>query len=132
MAAALAQAGLAPHEVQHLNAHATSTQVGDKGELAAIRRVFGTGAGVAISSTKSATGHLLGAAGAVAAIFTALALRDQVVPGTLNLHEPDVLAEGLDLVALRARPMALTHAMLNGFGFGGVNASLVLRRWAGA
>ena len=131
MAAALAQAGLAPHEVQHLNAHATSTQVGDKGELAAIRRVFGTGAGVAISSTKSATGHLLGAAGAVAAIFTALALRDQVVPGTLNLHEPDVLAEGLDLVALRARPMALTHAMLNGFGFGGVNASLVLRRWAG-
>ena len=132
MAAALAQAGLAPHDVQHLNAHATSTPVGDRGELAAIRRVFGPGAGVAIASTKSATGHLLGAAGAVAAIFTALALRDQVVPGTLNLHTPDPLAEGLDLVALRARPMALTHAMVNGFGFGGVNASLVLRRWAGA
>ena len=129
MWAALAQAGLAAQDVQHLNAHATSTGVGDRGELAAIRRVFGAGAQVAISSTKSATGHLLGAAGAVAAIFTTLALRDQVVPGTLNLHTPDALAEGLDLVALRPRPMALSHAMLNGFGFGGVNATLVLRRW---
>ena len=129
MWAALAQAGLAAQDVQHLNAHATSTGVGDRGELAAIRRVFGAGSQVAISSTKSATGHLLGAAGAVAAIFTTLALRDQVVPGTLNLHTPDALAEGLDLVALRPRPMALSHAMLNGFGFGGVNATLVLRRW---
>jgi len=129
MLAALAQAGLTAQDVQHLNAHATSTGVGDRGELAAIRRVFGAGSQVAISSTKSATGHLLGAAGAVAAIFTTLALRDQVVPGTLNLHTPDALAEGLDLVALRPRPMALTHAMLNGFGFGGVNATLVLRRW---
>jgi 3-oxoacyl-[acyl-carrier-protein] synthase II len=129
MWAALAQAGLTAQEVQHLNAHATSTGVGDRGELAAIRRVFGAGAQVAISSTKSATGHLLGAAGAVAAIFTTLALRDQVVPGTLNLHTPDALAEGLDLVALQPRPMALTHAMLNGFGFGGVNATLILRRW---
>lgn len=132
MWAALAQAGLTAQDVQHLNAHATSTGVGDRGELAAIRRVFGAGAQVAISSTKSATGHLLGAAGAVAAIFTTLALRDQVVPGTLNLHTPDALAEGLDLVALRPRPMALTHAMLNGFGFGGVNATLILRRWTEA
>jgi len=132
MWAALAQAGLTAQDVQHLNAHATSTGVGDRGELAAIRRVFGAGAPVAISSTKSATGHLLGAAGAVAAIFTTLALRDQVVPGTLNLHTPDALAEGLDLVALRPRPMALTHAMLNGFGFGGVNATLILRRWTEA
>jgi 3-oxoacyl-[acyl-carrier-protein] synthase II len=132
MAAALAQAGLQPSEVQHLNAHATSTPVGDRGELAAIRRVFGTGAGPAIVSTKSATGHLLGAAGAVATIFTVLALRDQVVPGTLNLHEPDELAQGLDLVALAPRRMALTHAMVNGFGFGGVNATLVLRRWTEA
>ena len=132
MQAALAQAGLTAQDVQHLNAHATSTGVGDRGELAAIRRVFGAGAQVAISSTKSATGHLLGAAGAVAAIFTTLALRDQVVPGTLNLHTPDALAEGLDLVALRPRPMALTHAMLNGFGFGGVNATLILRRWTEA
>ncbi len=132
MAAALAQAGLRADEVQHLNAHATSTPVGDRGELAAIRRVFGTGAGPAIVSTKSATGHLLGAAGAVATIFTTLALRDQVVPGALNLHTPDALAEGLDLVALRPRPMALTHAMVNGFGFGGVNATLILRRWTEA
>ena len=132
MQAALAQAGLTAQDVQHLNAHATSTGVGDRGELAAIRRVFGAGAPVAISSTKSATGHLLGAAGAVAAIFTTLALRDQVVPGTLNLHTPDALAEGLDLVALRPRPMALTHAMLNGFGFGGVNATLILRCWTEA
>ena len=129
MLAALAQAGLTAQDVQHLNAHATSTGVGDRGELAAIRRVFGAGSQVAISSTKSATGHLLGAAGAVATIFTTLALRDQVVPGALNLHTPDALAEGLDLVALRPRPMALSHAMLNGFGFGGVNATLVLRRW---
>lgn len=132
MAAALAQAGLRADEVQHLNAHATSTPVGDRGELAAIRRVFGAGAGPAIVSTKSATGHLLGAAGAVATIFTVLALRDQVVPGTLNLHEPDGLAQGLDLVALSPRRMALTHAMVNGFGFGGVNATLVVRRWTEA
>ena len=129
MEMALAQAGLAACEVQHLNAHATSTYVGDRGELAAIRRVFGTGKSVAIASTKSATGHLLGAAGAVAAIFTTLALRDQVVPGTLNLQQPDDLAEGLDMVALQPRPMPLQHAMLNGFGFGGVNATLVLKRW---
>ena len=130
MEVALAQAGLEASEVQHLNAHATSTYVGDRGELAAIRRVFGTGKSVAIASTKSATGHLLGAAGAVAAIFTTLALRDQVVPGTLNLQQPDDLAEGLDMVALHPRKMALQHAMLNGFGFGGVNATLVLKRWA--
>ena len=129
MEIALAQAGLAASQVQHLNAHATSTFVGDRGELAAIRRVFGTGKSVAIASTKAATGHLLGAAGAVAAIFTTLALRDQIVPGTLNLEQPDELAEGLDMVALTSRPMAMEHAMLNGFGFGGVNASLVLKRW---
>lgn len=130
MAMALRHAGLAPSQIQHLNAHATSTPVGDRGELAALRWLFGAGSGVAISSTKSATGHLLGAAGGVAAVFTVLALRDQVVPGTLNLTQPDPLAEGLDLVALHARPVAMEHAMLNGFGFGGVNASLVFKRWA--
>lgn len=129
MEIALAQAGLAANQVQHLNAHATSTYVGDRGELAAIRHVFGTDKSVAIASTKAATGHLLGAAGAVAAIFTTLALRDQIVPGTLNLEQPDELAEGLDMVALTSRPMAMEHAMLNGFGFGGVNATLVLKRW---
>lgn len=130
MEIALEQAGLAASEVQHLNAHATSTFLGDRCELAAIGRVFGTGKSVAIASTKAATGHLLGAAGAVAAIFATLALRDQVVPGTLNLDCPDELADGLDIVAHRPRAMALRHAMVNGFGFGGVNATLVLGRWA--
>lgn len=129
MALALAQAGLAPEQLQYLNAHATSTYVGDRGELAAVRSLFGTGGVLAISSTKAATGHLLGAAGAVAAIFTALALRDQVVPATRNLVQPDPLAEGLDLVAGAARAMPLQYALVNGFGFGGVNASLVLGRW---
>lgn len=129
MAQALAMAGVAPGQVQYLNAHATSTYVGDRGELAAIRRLFGDRCGVAVSSTKSATGHLLGAAGAVAAIFAAQALRDQVAPATLNLTEPDPLAEGLDLIAGAARPLAMEHALVNGFGFGGVNASLVLKRW---
>ncbi|MBZ7128196.1 MAG: beta-ketoacyl-ACP synthase II [Klebsiella grimontii] len=126
---ALAQAQVKADEIQHINAHATSTQIGDKGELAAIRSVFGGGLGVAISSTKSATGHLLGAAGGVEAIFTVLALRDQVIPPTLNLHHPDEAGQGLDLVALKARPAAITYALSNGFGFGGVNASLLFRRW---
>ena len=126
---ALAQAEVKADEIQHINAHATSTQIGDKGELAAIRSVFGGGLGVAISSTKSATGHLLGAAGGVEAIFTVLALRDQVIPPTLNLHHPDEAGQGLDLVALKARPAAITYALSNGFGFGVVNASLLFRRW---
>ncbi|MBX8573623.1 beta-ketoacyl-ACP synthase II [Pseudomonas cichorii] len=129
MQQALRQAGLSPDEIQHINAHATSTQVGDKGELAAIRSVFGAGSGVAITSTKSATGHLLGAAGGIEAIFTVLALRDQIVPPTLNLNQPDEAADGLDLVGLTARKLPLTHALSNGFGFGGVNASVVFRRW---
>ena len=129
MRLALQQAGLAPAQVQHINAHATSTPVGDKGELAAIRSVFAP-TGPAISATKSATGHLLGAAGAVEAVFTAMALRHQVAPPTLNLQAPDPDSDGLDLVRLQARPMAMEHALSNGFGFGGVNASVVFRRWA--
>ncbi|WP_313081687.1 beta-ketoacyl-ACP synthase II [Pulveribacter sp.] len=128
MVQALAMAGVLPSQVQYLNAHATSTPVGDRGELAAIARLFGTDGGLAVSSTKSATGHLLGAAGALAAIFTVLALRDQVAPATLNLEQPDPLARGIDLVAGSARPMAMDLALVNGFGFGGVNASLLLRR----
>ncbi|MBP0574047.1 beta-ketoacyl-ACP synthase, partial [Mycobacterium tuberculosis] len=88
MAIALRQAGVAPGDVQHLNAHSTSTPVGDVGELAAIARVFGRDGGLAVSATKSATGHLLGAAGGLEAIFTVLALRDQVAPPTLNLANP--------------------------------------------
>ena len=129
MIAALGQANLSPHDIQHLNAHATSTPVGDHGELQAIKQVFGTGGGLAVTSTKSATGHLLGAAGGVEAIFTALALRDQIVPATLNLEDPDPAADGIDIVGGRARPMRMEHALSNGFGFGGVNASIVFRRW---
>jgi 3-oxoacyl-[acyl-carrier-protein] synthase II len=129
MLQALAQAGLAPSQVGHLNAHATSTPVGDRGELAAIRAVFGAGGGPAISATKGATGHLLGAAGGLEAVFTVLALRDQAMPPTLNLTEPDPAADGLDIVAGEARRAELTYALSNGFGFGGVNASVLLRRW---
>ena len=129
MEAALRQAGLQPDQIQHLNAHSTSTPVGDLSELEAIKRVFGREGSVAVSATKSATGHLLGAAGGVEAIFTILALRDQVAPPTLNLENADPAAEGIDLVANVARPMDIEHAISNGFGFGGVNASLVFRRW---
>lgn len=130
METALRQAGLKPGDVAHLNAHSTSTPVGDRGELAAIKAVFGSEGGIAISATKSATGHLLGAAGGLEAVFTILALRDQVVPPTLNLETPDEEAAGLDLVAKAARPLAMQHAISNGFGFGGVNASVVFRRWS--
>jgi 3-oxoacyl-[acyl-carrier-protein] synthase II len=129
MELALRQAGLNPHEVQHLNAHSTSTPVGDASELEAIKSVFGRHGGIAVSATKSATGHLLGAAGGVEAIFAILALRDQVAPPTLNLETCDPASEGVDLVAREARRIAMEHAISNGFGFGGVNASIVLRRW---
>jgi 3-oxoacyl-[acyl-carrier-protein] synthase II len=84
---------------------------------------------VAISATKSATGHLLGAAGGIEAIFTVLALRDQIAPATLNLDHPDDAAAGLDLVRGDARPMPIEYAISNGFGFGGVNASVLFKRW---
>jgi 3-oxoacyl-[acyl-carrier-protein] synthase II len=129
MQQALRQAGVDASQVQHLNAHATSTPVGDKGELAAIKALFGTDSGLAISSTKSATGHLLGAAGGIEAIFTVLALRDQVVPATLNLQTPDAAAEGLNLIRGQAQHLPMEYALSNGFGFGGVNASVLFRRW---
>src|SRR6266851_5352902 len=125
MQIALQQAGISARDIQHLNAHATSTPVGDHGELEAIKTIFGTNGGVAVSSTKSATGHLLGAAGGLEAIF---ALRDQIAPETLNLDNPDPSAEGIDLVRGSARAMKIDHVLSNGFGFGGVNASLVLRK----
>jgi 3-oxoacyl-[acyl-carrier-protein] synthase II len=131
MQAALRQAGLAAADVQHLNAHATSTPLGDRGELEAIKGVFGREGRIAVTSTKSATGHMLGAAGGVEAIFTVLALRDQIAPATLNLQNPDPAADGVDLVSGKPRPMAIEHALSNGFGFGGVNASVVFRRWQG-
>ncbi|HUX73901.1 MAG TPA: beta-ketoacyl-ACP synthase II [Steroidobacteraceae bacterium] len=128
MVKALADAALNPDQVQYINAHATSTELGDRAETTAIRRAFGAAADrLAVSSTKSMTGHLLGAAGAVEAIFTVLALRDQVAPPTINLHEP---GEGCDLdyVPNTARRMPLINALSNSFGFGGTNASLIFRR----
>jgi 3-oxoacyl-[acyl-carrier-protein] synthase II len=132
MRLALEMAGVAAAEVGYVNAHATSTPVGDASELAALRRLFGVGAGPAISSTKSATGHLLGAAGALAAVFSTLALRDGLLPPTLNLDDPDPAAEGLDLIGREARRASVDVALSNGFGFGGVNAAILLRRWRGA
>lgn len=129
MEAAIRQAKIAPSEIKHLNAHATSTPVGDRGEMAAIATVFGRNREIAISSTKSATGHLLGAAGGLEAIFTILALRDQIVPPTRNLEEADAVAEGLDIVGKTARKVEMEYAISNGFGFGGVNASALFRRW---
>ena len=111
MRLALRQAGLAPGDVQHLNAHSTSTPVGDSGELAAIKTVFGSDRRIAVSATKSATGHLLGAAGGLEAILTTLALRDQIAPPTLNLEHPDPRADGIDLVGGEARTMPMTHFM---------------------
>ena len=128
MSKALADAQLDPGEVQYVNAHATSTELGDRVETVAIRRAFGAAADrLAVSSTKSMTGHLLGAAGVVEAIFTILALRDQIAPPTINLHEP---GEGCDLdyVPNVARRMPLRNALSNSFGFGGTNGSLIFRR----
>ena len=131
MQIALRDAGLNATDVQYVNAHATSTPLGDKAETAAMRQAFGAAAAqLAVSSTKSVTGHLLGAAGVVEAIFTALAIRDQIAPPTINLHEP---GEGcdLDFVPLVARSIGIDAAVSNSFGFGGTNGSLVLRRFAG-
>ncbi len=128
MRRALRQAGVDPVEIGYLNAHSTSTQLGDASELAAIRAVFGD-VRVPISSTKSATGHLLGAAGGIEAVFTVLALRDGTLPPTLNLTEPDEAARDLDMIGPEARARRIDVAMSNGFGFGGVNATIVLRKF---
>ncbi len=128
MAKALIDAALNPEQVQYVNAHATSTELGDRAETTAIRRAFGAAADrLAVSSTKSMTGHLLGAAGAVEAIFSVLALRDQVAPPTINLEQP---GEGCDLdyVPKEARAMRLEYTLSNSFGFGGTNGSLIFRR----
>src|SRR5882757_3229205 len=117
-----------PRATSSISTRATSTPVGDHGELEAIKTIFGTNGGVAVSSTKSVTGHLLGAAGGLETIFAILALRDQIAPETLNLDNPDPSAKGIDLVRGSARAMKIDHVLSNGFGFGGVNASLVLRK----
>ena len=131
MVNALRDAGLNPDQVQYINAHGTSTAAGDLAEAAAIKSVFGEHAyRLAVSSTKSMTGHLLGAAGAVEAIFSVLAIRDQVAPPTINLENPDEGCD-LDFVPGEARALPIEVVVSNSFGFGGTNGSLVFRRFNG-
>ena len=126
---ALLDARLNPEDIDYVNAHGTSTPAGDRAEAAALKQVFGDSAyRLAVSSTKSMTGHLLGAAGAVESIFTVLSLRDQVAPPTINLDDPDDGCD-LDFVPYEARPMRIDTALSNSFGFGRTNGSLVFRRF---
>ncbi len=132
MNAAVKRAALSASQIDYVNAHGTSTQVGDEIELRAVERLMGDAAGaLTMSSTKSSIGHLLGAAGAVEAIFTILAMRDQIAPPTLNLDHPSVETT-IDLAPHVARPRRIDVALSNSFGFGGTNASLVFRRFTGA
>ncbi|OLP58568.1 beta-ketoacyl-[acyl-carrier-protein] synthase II [Xaviernesmea oryzae] len=130
MNVALSMAALRPEEVSYINAHATSTPVGDAAELAALKTVFAGARGhIPMSSTKSATGHMLGAAGAMEAAFCVLAIQDQILPPSLNIDQPMSEAEGFDLLSEGARRANVEHALTNAFGFGGVNAALVFSRY---
>jgi 3-oxoacyl-[acyl-carrier-protein] synthase II len=130
MGMALKRAGVSPSEIDYVNAHGTSTMA-DTIELGAVERLVGNAASrISMSSTKSAIGHLLGAAGAVEAIFATLAIRDNIVPPTLNLDNPE-RDTAIDLVPKQAREREVNVAVSNSFGFGGTNASLVLRRYQG-
>ena len=131
MAEALADGGAAPEQVGYINAHGTSTALNDAGETAAIKAVFGAHARtLAVSSTKSMTGHLLGAAGAAAAVFTALALKEGFLPATVNYRVPDPACD-LDYIPNAGREEQVEYALTDAFGFGGHNACLLLRRWEG-
>jgi 3-oxoacyl-[acyl-carrier-protein] synthase II len=128
MRAALRNAGINADQVQYLNAHGTSTPLGDVNETNAIKLAFGDHARrMVVSSTKSMTGHLLGGAGGLESVFTALSVHHQVAPPTINLDTPDPECD-LDYCAREARPMAIEHAVKNNFGFGGTNGTLVFRR----
>jgi len=128
MAAAMRRAGISPAELDYINAHGTSTPMGDEIELGAVHRLLGNAAArVSMSSTKSSIGHLLGAAGAVEAIFSILAIRDRVAPPTINLDNPSV-ETAVDLVPHRSKPREIDVVLSNSFGFGGTNACLVFRR----
>jgi 3-oxoacyl-[acyl-carrier-protein] synthase II len=130
MSAAIRRAGIQASEIDYINAHGTSTPLGDEIELGAVERVIGNGAAkLSMSSTKSAIGHLLGAAGAVEAIYSVLAMRDQIAPPTLNLDNPSV-ETAIDLVPHKAKKREINVALSNSFGFGGTNASLIFRRHA--
>ena len=132
MKAALDDAGVLPHEVEYINAHGTSTDLNDKYETQAIKTIFGEHAyKLAVSSTKSMTGHLLGAAGGLEAAYTALTLERQAIPPTINYENPDPDCD-LDYVPNQARKATVNVAISNSFGFGGTNGTLVFRRWAGA
>ena len=129
MRAALADGGITPDQVGYINAHGTSTALNDAAETAAVRLAFGPAADrLAISSTKSMTGHLLGAAGAVEAIFTAKALADGFLPATIGYRTPDPACD-LDVVPGEGREVPVAYAMSNSLGFGGHNASILLHRW---
>jgi 3-oxoacyl-[acyl-carrier-protein] synthase II len=131
MIQALGQAGLRPEDVDYVNAHGTSTPLNDRAETQALKTLFGERAGcVPVSSTKSMTGHLLGAAGAVEAIICALAIRDGIVPPTINLDHPDPDCD-LDYVPHRSRRAMVRTALSNSLGFGGHNACLIIRAWDG-
>ena len=129
MAIALADGGVRPEQVGYINAHGTSTHLNDSGETAAVKAVFGPHAyHLAMSSTKSMTGHMLGAAGAVEAIFTALSLHDGYMPATIHYQIPDPECN-LDVVPNQGRDAELHYAMSNSLGFGGHNGSLLLKKW---
>ena len=131
MEIALRDGGVAPDQVDYINAHGTSTQLNDSGETLAVKSLFGEHAfQLAMSSTKSMTGHMLGAAGAVEALFTALALRDQFLPATINYQVPDPACD-LDMVPNEGRSATIRYALSNSLGFGGHNGSLLLRHWEG-
>lgn len=128
---ALNMAGLTPADIGYVNAHATSTPVGDAAEITSLRSIFGERLPqVPVSSTKSATGHLLGAAGGVESIFTAMAVQSGILPPTINMQQADDDATDLDFIPNQARQQAVDHALCNGFGFGGVNASLIFSRYS--
>lgn len=130
MQMALKRAGISASQIDYINAHGTSTPVGDMIELGAVRRLFGSDiSGLSMSSTKSAIGHLLGAAGAVEAIFSLKSLCEQVVPPTLNLENPDEATAGVDLVPKVAKERKVDYALSNSFGFGGTNASLIFKKY---
>jgi 3-oxoacyl-[acyl-carrier-protein] synthase II len=130
MKAAVARAGISAAEIDYINAHGTSTPLGDEIELGAVQRLVGNDAAhISMSSTKSSIGHLLGAAGAVEAIFSILAMRDGIAPPTINLDNPSV-ETAIDLVPHHAKRRKIDVALSNSFGFGGTNASLVFRRFA--
>ena len=132
MQAAMKRAGFGVEELGYINAHGTSTPLGDEIEFGAVKRLLGDHAGaVAMSSTKSSIGHLLGAAGAVEAIFCIKAINENVVPPTLNLDNPSESCTGIDLVAHEAQERDVKAALSNSFGFGGTNASLVMREYNG-